>query len=233
MLPFIPFEFRLLTNYSDETLPNSRIAETIHILNHPFLTKWYCQNFTQIHPKVIHIPIGMDYLTMHNNNIGLRPNWGPLKISYEQEQDLPEPKQNKIQKLFCNFQYRMNAGGAIYERPLALAHIPKHLLFRAPELSRTETWELMSNYQFVVSPAGRGLDCHRTWEALICGCIPIVKSFAGLDEVYKYLPVLIVQNWWDVNETLLASTLEDFKEKTFNMEKLTLKYWTDIIHEDD
>jgi hypothetical protein len=32
------------------------------------------------------------------------------------------------------------------------------------------------NYAFVASPYGGGPDCHRTWEALILGCIPIVKS---------------------------------------------------------
>ena len=32
----------------------------------------------------------------------------------------------------------------------------------------------MIKYTFILSPAGIGLDCHRTWEALCLGCIPIV-----------------------------------------------------------
>jgi hypothetical protein len=82
-----------------------------------------------------------------------------------------------------------------------------------------------------LSPPGGGLDCHRTWEALILGCIPIVKRFnIPLENVYADLPVLIVDDWEDVTEELLVSTIKDFNSRTFDYNKLTLKYWVDLIY---
>jgi hypothetical protein len=36
--------------------------------------------------------------------------------------------------------------------------------------------ELISNSKFVISPPGNGYDCHRTWESLFLGAVPIVKK---------------------------------------------------------
>ena len=85
-----------------------------------------------------------------------------------------------------------------------------------------------SKYAFVLSPHGNGLDCHRTWEALILGCIPVVRT-SPIDSLYEGLPVLIVNEWHDINEELLKNTIEKFKNKSFSYEKLTLRYWMDKI----
>ena len=81
---------------------------------------------------------------------------------------------------------------------------------------------------FVLSPRGGGYDCHRTWEALILGCIPIVKT-SGLDPLYEDLPVCIVESWSDVTAEYLQKYLESIKHKRFNYDKLTLKYWVDLF----
>jgi hypothetical protein len=86
------------------------------------------------------------------------------------------------------------------------------------------------DYAFVVSPHGNGLDCHRTWEALSLGCIPIVKT-SVLDPLFLELPVLVVQNWSDITLDVLAKTVEDFKGRSFNYDKLLLRYWVDQIED--
>jgi hypothetical protein len=82
----------------------------------------------------------------------------------------------------------------------------------------------------VASPRGNGEDCHRTWEALVLGCIPIVKS-SPLDPLYDDLPVLIVKDWKDITEDMLKNTIELFSKQDFKMEKLTLDYWKNLINE--
>ena len=52
----------------------------------------------------------------------------------------------------------------------------------------------LSKYKFILSPPGAGIDCHRTWEALYCGTIPIVIS-SSINELYEDLPVLTVSSW--------------------------------------
>jgi hypothetical protein len=56
--------------------------------------------------------------------------------------------------------------------------------------------ELMRKTLFVPSPAGNGLDCHRTWEALYLGAIPVVlKSEFWGDSTW---PVLVINDWDDL-----------------------------------
>jgi hypothetical protein len=54
----------------------------------------------------------------------------------------------------------------------------------------------MRNSLFVPSPAGNGYDCHRTWEALYLGAIPVIlkSEFCG-DSTW---PVLLVDEWNDL-----------------------------------
>ena len=43
-------------------------------------------------------------------------------------------------------------------------------------MERRFVWETTAQYAFVASPPGNGFDCHRTWEALVLGCIVIVQN---------------------------------------------------------
>ena len=43
-------------------------------------------------------------------------------------------------------------------------------------MQRRFVWETTAQFAFVASPPGNGFDCHRTWEALILGCIVIVQN---------------------------------------------------------
>ena len=95
-------------------------------------------------------------------------------------------------------------------------------------VDRNQTWTNQSKYAFVLSPIGHGLDCHRTWEALILGCIVIVVS-SPLDTLYEGLPVLIINDWNEINQELLNKTVDDFKDINFNYERITSKYWINKI----
>jgi hypothetical protein len=89
-------------------------------------------------------------------------------------------------------------------------------------------------YKFILSPEGAGLDCHRTWEAVIVGIIPIVKS-SSIDEIYQDLPILVVNDWNELSVEFLNEQYqiinENIKNNKYNYDKLKLSYWTDkIIH---
>ena len=139
-------------------------------------------------------------------------------------------------KCYINFNFKINYiySNFGYDRYEAITKIPNNLTFSEKEIvNRNDSWIKQSKYAFVVSPLGNGLDCHRTWEALILGCIPIVKT-SGIDNLYKDLPVLIVDDWNDVTKELLENVVNDFKEKhekgLYNYDKLLLKYWVDKIN---
>ena len=198
-------------------------------LNSDFCVHWFTQNCTLKHPKVSPIPIGLDYHTISRHT--------PCVI---QEQVLNNIKQRFASthfnerriKCYGNYHFKMNGKYYTSDRYDCFNNVPRNIVDYEPAMvNRDITWCNQTRYAFVLSPAGGGYDCHRTWEALILGCIPIVKRFnIPLEQVYEDLPVLLVDNWYDVNEELLKETIETFKTRTFNYEKLTLAYWKNLIY---
>lgn len=81
----------------------------------------------------------------------------------------------------------------------------------------------VANSKFVLSPAGNGFDCHRTWEAMYLGAIPIVRKVHWPFRD-KQLPVLVVNEWEDLVDMDLqllqinqnSSWSVDFWESFFN-----------------
>ena len=161
-------------------------------------------------------------------------SWGKQMSPLEQEHMLDEIKTNakpfyeRQVKAYSNFHFSMGTKFG-HDRLDAKSSIPEEVVFYEPtSIERIESWKNQSLYAFVISPHGNGLDCHRTWEALCIGCIPIVKT-SGLDPLYEDLPVLIVNDWSLVNQELLNKTIIKFKDIKFNYNKLTLKYWMNKI----
>ncbi len=79
----------------------------------------------------------------------------------------------------------------------------------------------IANSKFVLSPAGNGLDCHRTWEAIYLGAIPIVRR-AHWAFSNRELPVLIVDKWSDLLSLDLGSLEIEIKEDWDQ------KFWDDF-----
>jgi hypothetical protein len=78
----------------------------------------------------------------------------------------------------------------------------------------------------VLSPRGNGWDCVKTWEALLLGRMPVVRS-GPLDRLYEGLPVLILPTWEDLNETIVLRAVRDFAARgpALATERLFLPYW--------
>jgi hypothetical protein len=231
-LPQINIRFVLVSGDSDlccpvELFTSQPIFEKFMESNK--LIHWFSQNLVISHPKMTAIPIGLDYHTMKTPS-----TWGEVLTPHMQENILIQIKKNslpfyeRIPKIYSNFHFSTkNKYGK--DRIDAISKIPANFIYYEPvHVHRNISWENQSNYSFVASPHGNGLDCHRTWEALCLGNIVIVKR-SPLDILYIDLPVLIVNEWSDITETLLQDTINEFKTKIFNYNKLKLNYWIDII----
>ena len=104
--------------------------------------------------------------------------------------------------------------------------IPKNLVYyESKRVNRSQSWKTMVNYKYVISPHGNGLDCHRTWESIALGCIPILKS-SPLDTMFEGLPVLIVKEWSDVT----AELLNTYQPINTNTDKIMLSYWEGLLN---
>jgi hypothetical protein len=97
--------------------------------------------------------------------------------------------------------------------------------FEPNAVPRNSTWLRQAECMFVVSPEGAGMDCHRTWEALLLGCIPIVKKNA-LARLFTDLPVLLVDDWQEVNRDTLMKYFQALPERKFDFSPLFRHHWT-------
>ena len=237
IVPNLKKPFILVGGDCDETIPNDIFTNTKafnEFINNPLLLHWFSQNLACSHPKMSPIPIGLDYHTVAKFNA-----WGERAASpADQEAQLVSlwkeslPFYERINKCYANFHFQMKTRYAS-DRKQAIQEIKRDLVYyESKPVRRLVTWQRQSGFAFVISPHGNGYDCHRLWEALVLGCIPIVKT-SVLDRLYEDLPVLIVEEWSDVTKELLVNTIKEFKEKyqanEFNYDKLSLKYWVDQI----
>ena len=234
IFPNIQSRFILVSGDCDESSPNELFRSSddfIRFIESDKIIHWYSQNCIGSHIKLTQIPIGMDYHTMSVRD----HEWGPKTSPLDQESILfsikrsAKPLQYRIAKAYANFHFLMNTKYA-YDRKDAMNKIPKSCVFYEPaKVARINTWKTQSEYAFVISPHGNGLDCHRTWEAIALGTIPIVKT-SPLDNLFEGLPVWIVKEWSQVNEPSMLKKIEEYKNKKFNLEKMQLSYWLKIIN---
>jgi hypothetical protein len=228
----IPCKFILVTGDCDECCATDLFQSESDFqlfIENPKIIHWFSQNLVTSHPKMTKIPIGLDYHTMTSSDM-----WGKSISSLEQESILIKmrnsalPFSERRPIIYSNFHFNIYTKYATDRRD-AISQIPQNLIYYEPnKINRYDTWVNQTEFAFVASPHGNGLDCHRTWEALCLGCIVIVKT-SPLDELYKDLPVLIVKEWENITESLLLDTIENFKNSKFLFEKLTLEYWMNKI----
>ena len=243
----VEFEARLMLEKQERHRAGAHGQDHVDfrsLLATPKLLHWFCQNWCGgKHKKVTSIPIGLDYHTMAS-----KVKWGPSWLSCaEQERQIMEiresskPSWERSAKVYGNFHFgNLDAKFVVFKtRHPIVSHSydrrDAHLLcsdkvmeYEAEPLARVDTWRRQSQFAFVASPHGCGLDCHRTWEALVLGCIPIVKR-SKLDVLFEDLPVLVVDSWDQLTPDLLQQTIQDMKSKTFNQHKLFLSYWSNLI----
>ena len=232
MLNQIPHKFILVSGDCDELVPNdcfSNETQFINFIENDKIVHWYAQNCVGSHPKLSGIPIGLDYHTVKNNDHAWSPKMRPL---LQEDQILAlnkTPFTDRIIGCYSNFHFTVQGRKFGNDRIDAMQNVAKELVFYEPRtLPRLESWTNQVKYAFVLSPHGGGLDCHRTWEALCLGGIPIVKT-SPINYLFEDLPVLIVNEWKDVTKELLEKTVVDFSTRKFNYYKLKLGYWMDKI----
>jgi hypothetical protein len=233
IFPGLVCPFILVTGDCDECCPSDLFADEedfTRFIEDKMIVHWYSQNCVVYHPKLTQIPIGLDFHTMSRSD----HDWGRKTSPLNQERLLlsirknMEPFWNRQPRAYSNFHFFMTTRFG-QDRIDALAEIPGDCVYYEPEkCERLNSWKTQSEFAFVISPHGNGLDCHRTWEALCLGCIPIVKS-SPLDPLFEDLPVLIVHSWSVVSLRLMHDVVQLFREREFNYRKLELGYWMDMI----
>lgn len=205
--PYIRKPFVLVSHNRDASVPG-RFAK---YLDDEKIVAWFSVNIDREHPKLHAIPIGLAN--------GVWPH-GKIVIL---EKILRKQIRKRI--LLCASYISMTHASRKnlynYFKGTSYCYFPKKKTFEAYLAD-------LKASKFVLSPRGNGIDCHRTWEALVCGAIPIVPS-TTINSVYEGLPVYIIDDWRSINKPLLTRIWNRYQREKPNYEKLYADYWFDQI----
>ncbi len=225
-LPRIQTPFTLLSGNSTMTIrPGPVRKETLDaILGHPHLRHWFAQNLGMSHPGMSPVPLGMDW---HTLSIGRQPTWGPPADPARQEAELDNlrrtlpPLGERAVTGYCNWHF---ATGNPFRAHLPNLLDPAAVMYQPARMPRLDTWRANAQHLFTISPRGRGMDCHRTWESLAIGAIPVVDDlpFAPL---FEGLPVLRVGDWRRVTPGWLAAQRGRMLDETFDFAPMLARHW--------
>ena len=78
----------------------------------------------------------------------------------------------------------------------------------------------------MISPPGNSVDCHRIWESIYLGVIPIVEKHLCHD-YWNDLPILFVNSFNDINEKILNENYETLISKS--NEKAQMLHYKEMI----
>ena len=166
------------------------------------------------HPKYQPVPIGVlqqpdNYKRkqeLHDFLTNLRLKSEKKHLLYMNFADWQKPERKKVKAMF----------------------IDKKYCKRGERLSFHSYLKEMAQCKFTLSPKGLAPDCYRTWEALLVGSIPVIRK-SQLDVMFEGLPVLLVDEWEEIDEDYLNKKYEEFTSKKYDIKRLYMEYWTDKI----
>lgn len=93
-------------------------------------------------------------------------------------------------------------------------------------------FQILPHVKFVISPEGNGIDCHRHYEALMAGCIPIIEHNPLIEEKYKGCPILYTTDYTEITEEYLNKKYEEMIDQEYDFSCLFLSYYTEEQQKD-
>lgn len=212
ILPKIKDQIILITaNYgygADQPMP----GPFAFLLEKWQIIAWFVQNIDRPRSeKLFPIPIGIANKYWEHGDTHLFDEWIPLSLA------------RKERPIFCYLNYTL-----LPNRLECTRHFQNLGIIKEKTKTFKEYIEDLSKSVFVVSPPGCGLDCHRTWEALLMGCYPIVLS-SSLNPLYENLPVVIVRDWSEATLSFLEKQKERLKNQAGIRDYLYAPYWFEKV----
>jgi hypothetical protein len=209
ILPSIQKMFVLVSHNGDLNVDSS----FLQIASNQYLIHWFAQNALLRHSKATAIPIGLENRRLHCNGI------------------VSDFK--RLQRRTCSKSLRILSAFSIQtnrtERGYADEILRRCEFADTAQRTNSRTYRTtLMRYGFVASPPGNGVDCHRTWEALYLGVVPIVRR-SPFYESFSGLPVVFVDDWKEIldwTQVRLKQLYDDLSPKVRETPYLKFSYWS-------
>lgn len=215
--PQIQFPYILISHNSDQNITTNFAKYIDEKIIH-----WFAQNALIEHTKVTPLPIGLQ-LRMYNKK-------NKVIELLEEFRNIPrETAPTKSARIFYSFSEETNP-----KRTEALRFLKSNDISSGSEvlLERKHYYSNLHSHMYSASPEGNGIDCHRTWESMLLGSVPIVESNVSTRYWYTIgLPILLIDSWKDIKTMNTDSLIQGYKnlQERFDSPALYMRYWIDEI----
>jgi len=207
--------------------------EILHITD-----KIYFKNLDILNPKCLGIPLGCGFWIDNKDYIE-----NMRKICLVKSQVLSSinsssiVKKNKIFNDYTttesgkfwkvgNFNTRLQCLEFMKKNKNSFERVGIEIDIVENRIPQEESWKKYKESRFVLSPPGNGYDCHRHFEAIILGAIPIfIKTPFMTSTVYAGFPYIELNSI----QELTLELLNNYKYVEFDKKMLELQYWVDKI----
>ncbi len=205
VLPLIKTKFILITGVSSFSVDEGD-SSYLSILDNTNLIKWFCTNPpSDYNEKILWLPIGFEEPEREGGDVEILNNFYNNQIPWGD-------KENKI--------YIPYHSNTFKDRNTIISNLSKEdfVVVEPNRLSFNDYLSKMSEYKYVLSLRGAGWDCHRHYESILVGSVPIMedgpilKSFKN-----KNLPVIDIL---DINSKIFNYSFDFLYSRDF----LTMDY---------
>jgi hypothetical protein len=208
--------FVLVTGGSDPASPGAHRES----LEDPRIIRWFGENsdLPAPHPKFEPVPLGIS-----DPNVSFGNQEAMLRVHARMPPVEEKP-------LLAHSSFQLTISHPSRREALAIIRNIEGVVVQQARIAPELLWVRHAGHAFVISPRGGGLDCHRTWEALLLRSIPIVKR-SLLDPLHEAFPIAIVDDWHEIS----LSAMRNWRERLrggFTLEmfqRLTRDYWAQRI----
>lgn len=207
--------FSLISHNAD---PNVT-SETLALLPDQ-VTTLYTMNCLVEHPRVVGLPIGLENARFHYN--GVIADFVKLRAR----------RVTKRPRILVAFTIGTNER---VRRPALEALSNLETVDRLERVNSRAYRNIALDYAFIASPPGNGEDCHRTWEALYLGSIPIVLSSVMTRRFSQMgVPLWLVDSYDDLARCDERALQDKYGELSAGLGSpwLWMDAWTELIQQD-
>lgn len=204
--------------------------KTLKLLEKDNMLVWLCKNPCIIHDKLMGYPLGPKWQWKTTRFFG-EDKKKHLEIFNKYCLNPHDNFKNENKELlYLNFSQTTSKPLYSFHKNIRRSCLEKlKMHFHYNDSSDFETYiSCLNQFKFVASPPGRGIDTHRTWEALMCGCIPIIMS-GPHDYLFENLPVVIINDWSIISEEYLNNLYIHMILKKYDYSIIYTPYWDTFI----
>lgn len=196
MYSFAPSEGPTFIIHNGDLPPNDHQLEGLAAYG----ARVFCVNKSTETDFIRALPIGLENAHFHKN--------GEVSHFLKDGKPIRDHQDSKAKDNFIFSAFNPKTNVVQRHRLMELLHESRHA-FHGSSLTQEEFRLGIQRSYFVLSPQGNGPDCHRTWESIYLGAVPVVLAGTLAPSFTQNLPIWEIEKW----EEVLVMTDEDLIEK--------------------